>query len=447
MQQQQQQYAQHAAAAAGVYQQHGPAGAHPQPGAGPLPTGHVPPPPPQAFGPTSVPTAAAAQHLAANGMPMRHPSNGMSGPSAAAAAAAAAGMPGVNGGMHVPGMPPGHIAPTPAAPHHGANPQAPPPHLAMHPAAANGNAAAAVMAVRQQGGHLPPGAAAALHAAMGNGGAGGSAPQLPGAMMMKMTPTAAAMDHAPLGMGNVPAPAASGRASISSQNSGVDNARILREASRLQEQQRLVQSRQQQQQQQHGGPHHAGHHQLAGQQPLLSQARGSPGLAAPATAGPGPRVSPMMGAAFPQAAATGAGSPPFTHNSHVTSAPTAASPRQNAGSPMAMASVPMTSAPSQGGHPHPHPQQQQQQPNHQQHPQPQQHPLTQPLPSLMAIQASIQRANPKLTPEQAGKYAAEKLHQFQQQRMSQMAMSAAAGTVTLFVAQVMTRGMVKSKFI
>ncbi|KAI5310323.1 hypothetical protein KEM55_008522, partial [Ascosphaera atra] len=39
------------------------------------------------------------------------------------------------------------------------------------------------------------------------------------------------------------------------------------------------------------------------------------------------------------------------------------------------------------------------------------------------------RANPKLTPEQAGKYAAEKLHQFQQQRMSQMAMSAAAGTI------------------
>ncbi|GAB1217677.1 chromatin modification-related protein VID21 [Aspergillus terreus] len=51
------------------------------------------------------------------------------------------------------------------------------------------------------------------------------------------------------------------------------------------------------------------------------------------------------------------------------------------------------------------------------------------VPTISGLQNQIQRSNPNMTPEQVNKLATERLHQYQQQRMSQVAMNAAAGNM------------------
>jgi len=51
------------------------------------------------------------------------------------------------------------------------------------------------------------------------------------------------------------------------------------------------------------------------------------------------------------------------------------------------------------------------------------------IPTISNLQNQIQRVNPNMTAEQVSKLATERLHQQQQQRMSQVAMSAAAGSI------------------
>jgi chromatin modification-related protein VID21 len=51
------------------------------------------------------------------------------------------------------------------------------------------------------------------------------------------------------------------------------------------------------------------------------------------------------------------------------------------------------------------------------------------VPTISSIQSQIQRSNPNMPIEQVNKLATDRLHQYQQQRMSQVAMNAAAGNL------------------
>lgn len=154
-----------------------------------------------------------------------------------------------------------------------------------------------------------------------------------------------------------------------------ENARVIREANRLQEQQRLLQSRQQQ--------HHQGQpqQQFHNQQQFGPQGSHSPGLNMPNVNG-GPNNSGMVAALQ---AGSGMQSPSF-HNTQGVSTP---SPRMGQPNPLSSGVVP----------------------------------------TISNIQSQIQRSNPNMTTEQVNKLATERLHQYQQQRMSQMAMNAAAGNI------------------
>ncbi|EED15261.1 MYB and HSA domain protein [Talaromyces stipitatus ATCC 10500] len=157
-----------------------------------------------------------------------------------------------------------------------------------------------------------------------------------------------------------------------------DNARVIREASRLQEQQRLLQSRQQQNQQ----VPQAGQQQFHNPQQFGQQ--GSPNISVQGING-NPNNAAMLAA---MQAAGGMGS---------------SSPYNNA------QGVP-TASPRMG------------QPNHL---------SSGVVPTITNIQNQIQRSHPNLSPEQVAKLATERLHvyQQQQQRMTQAAMNAAVGNV------------------
>lgn len=148
-----------------------------------------------------------------------------------------------------------------------------------------------------------------------------------------------------------------------------DNARVIREASRLQEQQRLLQSRQQ---------------QFQSPQQFAQQGAHSPNINVQGING-NPNNAAMLAA---MQAAGGMGSP---------------SPYNNA------QGVP-TASPRMG------------QPNHL---------SSGVVPTITNIQNQIQRTHPNLSPEQVAKLATERLHvyQQQQQRMTQAAMNAAVGNV------------------
>ena len=160
-----------------------------------------------------------------------------------------------------------------------------------------------------------------------------------------------------------------------------DNARVIREANRLQEQQRLLQTRQQQQQ--HPQP------QQSQPQPQQSQPQQQPQFAQQASPPPNVTVpnvngspnNPTMLAAALQVAG-GISSPSF--HTPPTQGVSSASPRMG-----------------QLYH----------------------------IPTISSLQNQIQRVNPNMTAEQVSKLATERLHQQQQQRMSQVAMSAAAGSI------------------
>ena len=161
-----------------------------------------------------------------------------------------------------------------------------------------------------------------------------------------------------------------------------DNARVIREANRLQEQQRLLQSRQQGQAQvpQQQGQPQQGQQQFHNQQ-FTSQ--GSPNMNMQNVNG-GPNNPAMMAAL--QAQQGGMQSPSF-----------------HAGTPQGVS----TPSPRMG------------QPN----------PLSSGVvPTISTFQSQVQRANPNLSAEQVNKLATERLNAYQQQRMSQQAaMNAAAG--------------------
>jgi chromatin modification-related protein VID21 len=172
-----------------------------------------------------------------------------------------------------------------------------------------------------------------------------SCPLLPNAMAMKM----------------IPQP----RSGMSMQSSP-DNARVIREASRLQEQQRILQSRQQQQPQ---------------PQPQQFQVHQQ---FAPQSSNGNPNNQAMLAALQ---AAGGIQSPSF-HNA-AGQIVSSASPR------MSQPNLLSSSV----------------------------------IPTISSIQSQIQRSNPSMPAEQVAKIATERLHQIQQQRMSQAAMNAAAGTI------------------
>lgn len=159
--------------------------------------------------------------------------------------------------------------------------------------------------------------------------------------------------------------AAGARSGVGMQASP-DNARVIREANRLQEQQRILQSRQ----------HHPPQaQQFHNQQQFGPQASQSPNLS---------------GANNPNMAALQAGggmqSPSFPNAGQGVSTP---SPRMGQPNPLSSGVVP----------------------------------------TISNIQSQIQRNNPNMTPEQVNKLATDRLHQYQQQRMSQVAMNAAAGNI------------------
>ncbi|PGH15705.1 hypothetical protein AJ79_02299 [Helicocarpus griseus UAMH5409] len=165
--------------------------------------------------------------------------------------------------------------------------------------------------------------------------------------------------------------AINGRPGIPPQASP-DNARIMREANRVQEeQQRMVQSRQQQLQGQ--------------QQSFIPQGPHSSPNMNMGNMNPNPNNPTML--AFQ--AASGVNSPSF-HAPSLAQGVSNASPRINHNNPLANAAG---------------------------------------IPSLSSIQSTIQRNNPNMTPDQVNKLAAERHHHIQQQRMSQVAMNAAAGNM------------------
>lgn len=149
-----------------------------------------------------------------------------------------------------------------------------------------------------------------------------------------------------------------------------DNARVIREANRLQEQQRILQSRQQQQ-------------QLHNQQQYGQQGTHPPNVNIPNLNG-NPN-NPAMLAALQ--ATGGMQSPPY-HNG-AGQGVSAASPRMAQPNPLSSGVIP----------------------------------------TISSIQNQIQRSNPNMPAEQVSKLATDRLHQYQQQRMSQVAMSAAAGNM------------------
>lgn len=178
----------------------------------------------------------------------------------------------------------------------------------------------------------------------------------PNAMTMKMMPQAQMQQ------------AGGARPGMPMQTSP-DNTRVIREANRLQEQQRILQSRQQQQQQH---PH---------QQQFGSQGSHSSNVNM-ANVNGGPNNAAMMAAFQGQG---GMQSPSF-----------------HGGTPQGVS----TPSPRMG------------QPN----------PLSSGVvPTISNIQSQIQRSNPNLTQEQVNKLATERLNQYQQQRSQQAAMNAAAG--------------------
>ncbi|KAL1858482.1 RNA polymerase II transcription elongation factor SpEAF [Paecilomyces lecythidis] len=149
-----------------------------------------------------------------------------------------------------------------------------------------------------------------------------------------------------------------------------DNARVIREANRLQEQQRILQSRQQQQ-------------QLHNQQQYGQQGSHAPNVNM--TNLNGSPNNPAMLAALQ--ATGGMQSPPF-HNGTGQGVSTV-SPRMGQPNPLSSGVVP----------------------------------------TISSIQSQIQRSNPNMPADQVNKLATDRLHQYQQQRMSQVAMNAAAGNM------------------
>lgn len=161
-----------------------------------------------------------------------------------------------------------------------------------------------------------------------------------------------------------------------------ENARVMREANRLQEQQRLLQTRQQQTHPQGSGKQPQ---QFHGAQQFGPQGSNSPNLGMAGVNGGTPNNPAMMAAALQ--ASGGMQSPSF-----------------HSGTPQGFS----TPSPRMG------------QPN----------PLSGGMvPTISNIQSQIQRANPNMSPEQVNKLATDRLHQYQQQRMSQVAMNAAAGNI------------------
>lgn len=160
-----------------------------------------------------------------------------------------------------------------------------------------------------------------------------------------------------------------------------DNARVIREANRLQEQQRLLQSRQQQQQ---NLPHQQGQPQQ-GQQQFHNQQfapQGSPNMNMASVNG-GPNNPAMIAAMQAQG---GMQSPSF----HGGTPQGVSNPSPHMGQPRPLSSGT--------------------------------------VPTISSIQSQIQRANPKLPMDQVNKLATDRLNQYQQQRMSQQAaINAAAG--------------------
>ena len=185
-----------------------------------------------------------------------------------------------------------------------------------------------------------------------------------------------------------------------------DNARIIREANRLQEQQRMLQSRQQQQQHPHHQPHqpqpqppqpHQHHQQhqpsqtqaqpaqppFHNQQQFVPQGSHSPNLNM-SNVSNSPNTPAMMAALQ---ASGGMQSPSFHHSTPQS----VSTPSPRMGQPNLL---------SNGV-----------------------------VPQISNIQNQIQRNNPNMPPEQVTKLATDRLHQYQQQRMSQVAMNAAAGNL------------------
>jgi chromatin modification-related protein VID21 len=158
-----------------------------------------------------------------------------------------------------------------------------------------------------------------------------------------------------------------------------DNARVIREANRLQEQQRLLQSSRQQAQQL---PQQPGQAQQA--QPQFHNQQFAQGSPSPNLNMPNVPNNPAMLAAMQ--AQGGMQSPSF-----------------HGGTPQGVS----TPSPRMG------------QPN----------PLSSGVvPTISHLQNQIQRENPNLPPEQVNKLATDRLNRYQQQRMSQQAaMNAAAG--------------------
>ena len=186
----------------------------------------------------------------------------------------------------------------------------------------------------------------------GNGPMGGTP------MAMKMGPQPG-MQQQPMNSRPGPPPQAS-----------PDNARIMREASRVQEQQRLVQSRQQ--------------HQFQ-QQPFVQQGpHSSPNM--PMATPTANANNPAMMAAFQ--AASGVNSPSF----HAAGLAQGASVSPRVNQPAQLAN----------GHG---------------------------MPNIGALQHQMQRQHPNMPPEQVNKLANERLQQYQQHRMSQAALNAAAGNI------------------
>ncbi|KAL3468352.1 hypothetical protein BJX64DRAFT_245656 [Aspergillus heterothallicus] len=171
-----------------------------------------------------------------------------------------------------------------------------------------------------------------------------------------------------------------------------DNARVIREANRLQEQQRLLQSRQQQHQLQQPQAQPTSQPQTQQPQPqqpqpqfhaqaqFVPQGSNSPNLNIPNVNG-NPNNPAMMAALQ---AGGGMQSPPF-HNATPQSVST---PSPRMGQPNLLSSGV--------------------------------------VPTISSIQNQIQRSNPNMPLEQVNKLATDRLHQYQQQRM---AMNAAAGNL------------------
>ncbi|KAL4763322.1 MYB and HSA domain protein [Aspergillus foveolatus] len=211
----------------------------------------------------------------------------------------------------------------------------------------------------------------------------------PNPMAMKMMPQASMQQN-------------NGPRSNMAMQASPDNARVIREANRLQEQQRILQSRQQPSQhplQQQQPPQAQNQQQQLPQQPqqpqqqfhaqpqFVPQGSNSPNLNMPTVNGT--PNNPAMIAALQ--AGGGMQSPPF-HNSAPQGVSTP-SPRMGQPNTLSSGAVPTT---------------------------------------ISTIQSQIQRSNPNMPLEQVKQLTTERLHQYQQQqqqRMSQVAMNAAAGNL------------------